>query len=400
MTRRLAGRIVPLALVPLLVMAGSVAVAKDRDEGITNRIEKQRKTLDKIKDEIQEKKKQAERAEKQRESVLQTIQDLDGRLVKSRQQYRDINRKLKQKDREIEELNTRIGELRSDITARKSSILDRLRVQYIQGRFGYLRTLFAAGTSAEFGRRFQYLSAVSRREYELLQEFRADLERLGELERGRMHARNDMLVFKETTEKRLEETRQIRRSKQEVLTRVVHEKEAHERALEELERSAGRVDSLLRELEAKRKAALARPKGRPGGAHPLKGVLPWPVNGQVVSGFGRQKHPTFDTYVEKKGIEIQAEEGSAIRAVMAGTVAYADWLKGYGLVVILDHLNGFFSLYAHASKLLARVGEEVKVGEVIGETGDTGMTGESTLYFELREGADPVDPLAWLVGRS
>jgi septal ring factor EnvC (AmiA/AmiB activator) len=103
--------------------------------------------------------------------------------------------------------------------------------------------------------------------------------------------------------------------------------------------------------------------------------------------------------VQKKGIEIRTEEGSAIRAVMPGSVAYADWLKGYGLVVILDHANGFFSLYAHASKLVAKVGEQVQTGQVIGETGDTGLTGESTLYFELREGAEPVDPLAWLAKR-
>ena len=84
---------------------------------------------------------------------------------------------------------------------------------------------------------------------------------------------------------------------------------------------------------------------------------------------------------------------------MAGTVAYADWLKGYGLVLILDHANGFFSLYAHASKLLSKVGEQVRAGQVIGETGDTGLTGDSTLYFELREGTDPVDPLIWLSKR-
>ena len=84
---------------------------------------------------------------------------------------------------------------------------------------------------------------------------------------------------------------------------------------------------------------------------------------------------------------------------MAGTVEYADWLRGYGLVLILDHTNGFFSLYAHASRLSCKVGEHVQAGQVIGETGDTGMTGESTLYFELREGAEPVDPLAWLARR-
>ena len=116
--------------------------------------------------------------------------------------------------------------------------------------------------------------------------------------------------------------------------------------------------------------------------------------------FGRQKHPTFNTYVQRKGIEIRTVEGSAIHAVMAGTVAYADWLKGYGLVIILDHANGFFSLYARTtSKILTTVGAVVASGQAISETGDTGMTGENTLYFELREGTEPVDPLQWLARR-
>ena len=105
-----------------------------------------------------------------------------------------------------------------------------------------------------------------------------------------------------------------------------------------------------------------------------------------MSYFGRQKHPTFNTYIQRKGIEIRAAEGSNIRSVLAGQVVYADWLKGYGLVIIVDHANGVFSLYAHASKILTSVGSKIEAGEAIGETGDTGMTGENTLYFELRRG--------------
>ena len=115
--------------------------------------------------------------------------------------------------------------------------------------------------------------------------------------------------------------------------------------------------------------------------------------------FGKQKHPTFNTYVQRRGIEIQTAEGSEIRAVMPGIVVYADWLKGYGLVIILDHANGYFSLYAHAARILAKVGEQVAGGRPIGETGDTGVTGENTLYFELRAGTEPVDPLQWLAKR-
>ncbi|MDE3243248.1 MAG: peptidoglycan DD-metalloendopeptidase family protein [Nitrospirota bacterium] len=373
--------------------------AKDRSDPISQKIERERKNLEKLKDEIQEKRKHAVEVEKKREFTMQAIQDLDDRLMKSRQERQDINRKLVQKDREIEAINGQIVSLREQIGDRRSSILTRLRVQYMEGRFGYLKALLSVNNYGDLQRRFQYLSAVSKREYDLLDAYQDDVGRLQRIERQRAEAREEMLGYKQRTERKLEEIQGFKREKNLYLAKVTHEKQAYDRMVEELERSAGRIDSLLKELEARRRAAAVKPKKELAGVHPFKGSLHWPADGQVVSRFGRQKHPTFDTYVQKNGIEIRTDEGSAIRAVMPGSVAYADWLKGYGLVVILDHVNGFFSLYAHASKLMAKVGDQVQTGQVIGETGDTGLTGESTLYFELREGAEPVDPLTWLAKR-
>jgi septal ring factor EnvC (AmiA/AmiB activator) len=232
-----------------------------------------------------------------------------------------------------------------------------------------------------------------------MRSFEADVERLRTAERQRAEVREEMFRFKQHTERKLAEIQGLKRDKQQILVRLNQEKEVYERAAAELERSAARVDSLLRELEQRRKVATLRPPKDLAAGRAAKGALPWPASGDVISYFGRQKHPTFATYIQRKGIEIRTEEGSPIHAVMAGTVEYADWLKGYGQVIILDHGNGFFSLYAHASKLLVKVGDQVHVGQVVGETGDTGLTGDSTLYFELREGAEAVDPLIWLAKR-
>jgi murein hydrolase activator len=233
----------------------------------------------------------------------------------------------------------------------------------------------------------------------LLGTFRADMGRMEQAERQRAEARAGMVVYKANIEKKLSDIRVLQKEKKIVLAKITHEKDSFTRAVEELERSAARVDSLLQDLETRRRAIPVPPSLPSPLAHGVRGTLPWPADGKVVSFFGRQKHPTFNTYVQRKGIEIRTAEGSLIHAVMAGSVVYADWLKGYGLVIILDHANGFFSLYAHASKILAKAGEQVVEGQPIGETGDTGMIGENTLYFELREGAEPVDPLHWLAKR-
>ena len=383
----------------IAVWSGWGSVAAAGNDPITEKIERERKTLEQLKDKIEEKRKRADEAEKKRESVLQGIQSLDERLIRHRQDHHDINKKLRKKDREIEEITEQLGTMRASIQERRDAILARLRVQYMEGRFGYVKALLASDSYGDFQRRRQYLSAVSQKDYELLGAFRADVARMEQAERQRAEARAGMVAFKENIERKLADIRSLQKEKKVYLTKITQEKDSYNRTVEELERSASRVDSLLRELETRRRALAMRPPTAPAIPRGAKGSLPWPADGQVISFFGRQKHPTFNTYVQRKGIEIRTTEGSFIHAVMPGSVVYADWLKGYGLVIILDHANGFFSLYAHASKILAKVGEQVAEGHPIGETGDTGMIGENTLYFELREGAEPVDPLHWLAKR-
>jgi len=373
--------------------------AKDRHDPISQRIQEEKRTLEQLRGEIEDKRKRAEETEKKKGSALQAMQDLDDRLQLSRQERQQISRQLKDKDREIEEINARLQRLHKQIGERRHSILARMRVQYIDGRYGHLRVLLTSANYAELQQRYHYLSALSRREYDLLAAYEADVEQLQRIEQQRTTLRAEMLRYKRHTDQKFTEIQGIKREKREILVKLNQEKETYERAAAELERSAARVDSLLRELEQRRKIGGIKPPKDTVLGRAAKGALPWPAEGNVVSFFGRQKHPTFATYIQRKGIEIRTEEGSPIHVVMAGTVEYADWLKGYGQVIIVDHGNGFFSLYAHASKLLVKVGEHVQAGQIVGETGDTGLTGDSTLYFELREGAEAVDPLIWLAKR-
>lgn len=373
---------------------------KHRQEPSPQAIEKERHTLEQLKKEIKEKSHQSKEAAKQKESILQVIHDLDNRLHRSRGDYTVIMQNLKRKDRALSEIAAGLTALQDRIRERRGSILARVRVQYIEGRYSYMRSLLASGSYPEFQRRVQYLSIASKREYDLIESYRADVAALESAEAQLAAGRQEMLALKEQTERQLAEIKEIKQEKRVLLARIVREKETYDRTLEELQRSASRIDALLREMEARKRLAAVRPRREPRAIQPTKGIFQWPADGEVVSYFGRHRHPTFDTYVQHKGIEIRTAEGSSIRTVADGTVEYADWLKGYGLVMIVDHPNGFFSLYAHASKLLVKVGERVRAGQVIGEAGDTGVTGDSTLYFELRDGAEPVDPLSWLARRD
>lgn len=365
---------------------------------IKEEISQERLRLEQLNQEIAETQKKAKRIKKKHGSVLKTIEKLDRELYDQKKERNRINQQIKEKDQELANLSTKIAELGKDIQTRQSSISARLRLLYMEGRTGYLKTLFAAESFTDAAHRMDYISWVAQREHQLVRQFQEDLSNLQSLNEQQTKAREELLQLQGETQQAIQNVSGLKRKKRTVLVSLSKEKDSHERMVEDLQRSAEQVDSLLKELDQRFQLAQSRMR-QPPGRLPSLGSLLWPVEGKVVSYFGRQKHPTFDTFVNKKGIEIQAKEGSPIHSVSAGKVVYADWLKGYGLVVIVDHTNGFYSLYAHASKLLVAEGNSVTNGQVIGETGETGVTEEDTLYFELRKGTTPIDPLKWLAKR-
>ncbi len=187
--------------------------------------------MDQLKDQIEEKRRQADEAGKKRESILQGIQTLDERHMRYRQSSQDISRKLRKKDQEIETINAQIARLREGVQVRQQAILARLRVQYMEGRFGHWKPLLASDSYGDFQRRLRYLSAVSERDYSLIETFKSDMANMQEAERQREAARVGMVAYKRSTEKHLEEIKAVKKEKKVYLTKLTQEKESYERAL-------------------------------------------------------------------------------------------------------------------------------------------------------------------------
>ncbi len=150
----------------------------------------------------------------------------------------------------------------------------------------------------------------------------------------------------------------------------------------------------LKELQEKAKEKTFVPSASGFGG--LRGKLPFPVRGRILSTFGKNENPKFNTFTVQKGIEIEASLGAGIRAVHDGRVLYSDWFKGYGKILIIDHGEGYYTLSGHASALLKAVGEEVRTGDVVALVGDTGSLKGPCLYFEIRQRGRPLDPMEWL----
>jgi septal ring factor EnvC (AmiA/AmiB activator) len=380
----------------LLALPGPVCSA----DSLAEKIKKEQQSLEKLKGEIKENKRRSGDAQRKEASILQSIEDVDHQLKRRREALANVAAKLKQKDHDLEATSGAVLRLRNRIEERQDSIRSRLRVMYKAGPAADMRLLLASRDSQDLLSRYAMLRWISHREYHMLEVYRADLTQLESTNARLRHVRAELVSYQQETAEKLAQVRDERAKKDAILARVRSEKVLYETVAAELEKSAQRLEGLLREFETRRKAAAAfRPEAGGEGLGKLKGRLGWPSEGDVMTLFGRQKHPKFETYVQRKGIEIRAVQGSLIRSVFEGVVAFADWMRGYGLLAIVDHGEGYFTLYAHASKLLVSVGDVVRGHQPIGEIGDTGLTGQSTLYFELRQGGEALDPLQWLAKR-
>ena len=365
---------------------------------LQEKIEKEKQTLQRLKQEIRKTRKQRDQSRKEQAEVLQSIERLDRQLHKERREATSINREIKQIDRELDKIDVQLTGLRSDMRDKHVVIGTRLKRLYMEGRAGWVSPLVAATSYAQFQRRLLYLSSLATWERNLFEEYQRQVAQSERLHAKQAKIRESLVVRKSRVDKKLGVMRDVKSKKRAVLASIKKTTRSREQMLLMLNQRENRKETLLKAMEQRSQIAAGQIKKRTTDVF-RRGALLWPADGDLVGFFGRQKHPTFDTYVRKKGIEIASKEGSAIRAVSGGHVVYADWLRGYGLVVIMDHGNNYFTFYAHASKLLVKEGETVAKGAVLGETGSSGLTNRSILYFELRKGTKPVNPLRWLAKR-
>jgi len=167
---------------------------------------------------------------------------------------------------------------------------------------------------------------------------------------------------------------------------IVEQKETHAAYVEELAEAEERLGQFLDGLG---EGDVAIPVAA------FKGSLPWPVQGPVRSGFGRRKHPRFDTYTVHNGIEIASPPDVEVHVVHEGTVVFAERFRGYGLMVVVDHGDKNHSLYAHLGEITVQQGQKLDEGAVVGLSGQ-GALESPGVYFEMRHGGRPEDPLDWL----
>jgi septal ring factor EnvC (AmiA/AmiB activator) len=357
-------------------------------------IERQQKELERLQDEIRQNKKRDQRALAKEKSILSVLQEMDDQIRIHEKRLGLMQLKIRQRDAQIDRLGKEIDSIRREIELKRGLITQRVRTLYKEGAGRNLSVLFSSQNSKDFENRVYFIQWDAQRQRVLLNQFNQQAERLEEKNSQLEENRGKLSREKAELVQELDSVREERRRKKILLASIQNERSSYERAISELNESSVQLQLLLEELRERQSKSL--PKGK---FVRQKGRLVWPNPGEVVALFGRQKHPKFNTYIYKKGIEIRPDNADTVRAIYQGRVIYADWFRGYGMVVILDHGDTYYSLYAHLAKTLVSVGEYVTQNKIIGEVGETGLVQESRLYFEIRHQGEPMDPMGWLEKR-
>lgn len=365
---------------------------------LSENIQKKRGKAKSVQQKIRKKKNEIKTFTRQERRLLSELDSLDRTIEQAKRRLKN----LLSEESYIQTQMTKIEQERA-LHTKELEILEehtaqRLVAYYKLGRLGIVPILFSAQSFTDLWQRYHALETILSYDVQVWNDFQKKKEELSSLTESLENRHKDIKKIKV---KILKEQRTIAAEKTkrtELLAHVHNKKESARAALEELIEVSRQLDDTIKQLEKAAKTATKRTTKRMPLFSTQKGRLPLPVDGPIVTSFGRYKHPTFNIYHFQNGIDIKAKEGTTIRAVYDGTVIYAGWFKGYGNIIIIDHGEGYYTLSAHALSLSKKVGDLVKGGEAIGVVGDTGSLKGPGLYFEIRHHGKPTDPVAWLKG--
>jgi septal ring factor EnvC (AmiA/AmiB activator) len=280
-----------------------------------------------------------------------------------------------------------------DLASARQDLASELRAAYLIGSEEPLKLLLNQQDLARAGRMFVYYSYFSRARAQDIDRVNAALGEIGRVDQALAAEETHLRELESERQLQLSELEQARQQRSRVLANLQIESRSRVQSLERLQRQKAGLEKLLHDLQ---RAVPSYPTNGQDAFARLRGKLAWPVSGRVLAHFG----DTRAGGIKWDGLRIATERGSPVRAVSDGRVIYADWLSGLGLLAIVDHGNGYLSLYGHNERLLKAAGDRVAAGEAIAAAGDSGGQDSPELYFEIRRAGKPIDPRPWFATPS
>ncbi len=391
-------------LAPLLLAAAMLAAAIPGARAQDSLETEKRKELEDIRRQAEEKRKAAADLKPREYPAMGELRRTNRDPALTRRRLRGLQQRQTSLGNQLE--ITRANLQRSIVTLgqQRERLRRRLRGMYEYGPARSLEYLLSTDSFAQLMTRWDFLNMVAEQDRILLDDVRAQKTQVEANERQLATNLSDVKVVAGKTTRESAKLSSLRIEKAKAVTSIQSQRQSYEAAAAELERTARRVQALIGQLERRRKEETERAKSEGRNPQPYSGdfarglgQLDWPVRGELVGRFGIETHPRFGTQIHNDGIDIAAPIGTAVRAVAKGRVDFAnDDYEGMGGMIVLNHGDGFYTLYGHLSEISVASGQEVQPGAQIGRVGDAGSLKGPILHFEVRKGSAPQNPETWL----
>lgn len=379
----------------LLLVLGSVQAAEKED-------------LKALRERLEQLRKQVAATEGAHAEAADALRSSETAISEANRALRERAAEQAQVQAELGRLNAESNRLNSSLNTREKELAQLLYARYVAGNNSLLRNLLSGEEWGEAARRLVYQSHLMRAQANLIGDLQEDLARRREVE---SHTRAKQSELDELEAAQLKERQNLLEQaarKRKVLAQLAQQIKQQRQTLQTTQQAEARLARLVAEIN---KALKKKPKSPPtrqarggrndkvpeaptvGAFGALKGRLSLPVRGELAGRFGT---PRQGSGLTGKGIFIRAPEGAEVRAVAAGQVVFADWLRGFGNLLILSHGDDYLTVYGNNEAILKRVGDEVNVGDAVATVGSSGGNDTAGLYFEIRHQGQPFDPLPWV----
>ena len=375
---------------------------------------------------LQQLRQQNAAAQSSKNHAADALQQSERAISTANRNLLELAQRHKQSEQALARLHAQKDSVRTAVLRQQSDLSDLIRQQYFSGPADEVKLLMSDQNPDRIARNLIYFAYISRARHQLINSLQQNLNRIDQiaLAERQQQAQLDQQSAQREQERQLLQAQH--QQKQLVLQQLGTEIQAQRQQIATLEQNEKRITKLLQALaraaaqkkaraaavaaaraaartaghrqrvrapEAETEARLAQPVLPESGLGRLKGHLLLPTHGELIHRFGTPREQGGTLW---KGIFIKAPAGQAVHSVAGGEVVFADWLRGFGNLIIIDHGDGYMSLYSDNETLYKRVGDNVKAGDVIASVGNTGGNSETGLYFELRYRSQAFDPSNWI----
>ncbi|MEE8208739.1 MAG: peptidoglycan DD-metalloendopeptidase family protein [Nitrosomonadaceae bacterium] len=367
--------------------------------------EASKKNLGQLREHIESLQKDLENKEESKSEVSDSLRETEQAISKISRELAELTHEQYEVQNKLYQLQKKLDLIKNKILAQQTYLSKLLYQQYIGGKHEYFRLLLNQQNPSQLAREMYYYVYLSRARAKNINTLRVNLEKL----RAIVHESNEktteitLIQAKQDGQKQLLEQEEIKYK--ELLTSISKEVDQGRRKISKLKRDEKRLSRLVEKIgKRKLRSHKDRPTTLRSNSLPdalvdrkefssLKGLLSLPIRGEIINRFGG---PRSNGGITWKGLFIRSTIGKNVKAIAYGQVVFADWLRGFGNILIVDHGDGYMSLYGNNHILAKKVGDTIHGGDTIAIVGNSGGNPDSGLYFELRHKGKPFDPLKWV----